>query len=278
VPSAGEGDPALEGERSRGLALAGKLGMPVLARAWQMLLKGLTEVQTAPSPLQAAEMVLIRLAYVADLPTPADLVKTLTAGQEPSGGLPAGASRSAGTAGPGNSTAMPPRFAPSPESAPGGASQLAVRVVPPEATAAMPQPKSFLEVIELFDKHREAILRSHLYAHVHLVRFELGRIELRPTEGAPRDLPNRLGQLLSQWTGARWVVSVSGEEGEPTLQQQVEARARTLRNEASEHPLVQAVLETFPGARIEAVRELDHDQGAVTEPLEGADERSEGDE
>jgi DNA polymerase-3 subunit gamma/tau len=280
APSAGQGDPALEGERPRGLALAGKLGMPALARAWQMLLKGLTEVQTAPSPLQAAEMVLIRLAYVADLPAPADLVKTLTAGQEPSGGRPpaAGPRSTGGDPTSGNGAAMSPRFVSSSEAGPGGAPQLAVRTVPPQAAPTAPQPRSFLEVVELFDKHREAVLRSHLYAHVHLVRFEPGRIELRPTEAAPRDLPNRLGQLLSEWTNMRWVVSVSREEGEMTLRAQAEARARTLRNEAAEHPLVQAVLETFPGARIEAVRELDHDQAAVTEPLEGADERSEGDE
>jgi DNA polymerase-3 subunit gamma/tau len=285
VPSAGEGDPTLEGVRPRGQALAGKLGMPALARAWQMLLKGLTEVQTAPSPLQAAEMVLVRLAYVADLPAPADLVRTLATG-EPSGGAPAAAPRSGGAMAPsgnGGTTTAAPRFAPSPDGAPGGAPRLALREALPEAAPALPQPQaspqpqSFLEVIDLFDTHREALMRSHLFAHVHLVHFEPGRIELRPTEAAPRELPNRLGQLLSEWTNARWVVSVSREAGAPTLSEQAEARARTLRNEASEHPLVQAVLETFPGARIEAVRELHQDEGAA-EMIESADERSEGDE
>src|SRR5205085_4928829 len=67
-----------------------------------------------------------------------------------------------------------------------------------------PAPQNFAEVIALFDKRREALTRSHLWSHVHLVTFEPGRIELRPEETAPRDLANRLGQLLTEWTGMRW--------------------------------------------------------------------------
>jgi DNA polymerase-3 subunit gamma/tau len=105
------------------------------------------------------------------------------------------------------------------------------------------------------------------------VRFEPGRIEFRPAAGAPRDLSNRLGQLLTQWTGTRWIVSVSGEEGEPSLYEQAEARDTSLRNEAAQHPLVRKVLETFPGARIEAVREL-----GQAEPVEAAEDPGEGDD
>jgi DNA polymerase-3 subunit gamma/tau len=116
-------------------------------------------------------------------------------------------------------------------------------------------PQSFAEVIALFDKRREAVLRSHLLSHLHLVHFEPGRIEFRPAPGAPRDLANRLGQLLSEWTGTRWLVAISEAEGEPTLREQGERRERDLRNEVAGHPLVQAVLETFPGATIAAIRE-----------------------
>ena len=116
-------------------------------------------------------------------------------------------------------------------------------------------PQSFGEVVALCDKRREALLRSHLCSHVHLVHFEPGRIEFRPAAGAPRDLANRLGELLREWTGIRWMISVSEAEGEPTLRQQEEGRDRDLRNEVASHPLVQAVLETFPGATITAVRE-----------------------
>jgi DNA polymerase III subunit gamma/tau len=266
VPEAGEGDPALEGARARGLALAPKLSMPVLARAWQMLLKGIGEVQTAPSPLQAAEMVLVRLAYVAELPAPVDLVRQLERGGE--GAAPPAARAPAS---PSPTPMGAPRMALSAEGGASTAPRLALSLEP--AAAAPAPPQSFLEVVELFDRHREAMLRAHLYAHVHLVRFEPGRIEFRPAAGAPRDLSNRLGQLLTQWTGTRWIVSVSGEEGEPSLHEQAEARDASLRNEAAQHPLVRKVLETFPGARIEAVREL-----AQAEPVAAAEDPGEGDD
>jgi DNA polymerase III subunit gamma/tau len=265
VPDAGEEDPALAGERKRGRALAQKLAMPALARAWQMLLKGIGEVQHAPSPLQAAEMVLVRLAYVADLPAPADLVRELERGRE-GGAAPAASSRApSGSA----RMALPAD----------GVGSAAPRLAPaePAASPALPQPQSFLEVVELFDQHREAMLRAHLFAHVHLVRFEAGRIEFRAALGAPRDLSNRLGQLLTEWTGTRWIVSVSGEEGQPTLREQAEARDASLKSEAARHPLVRKVLETFPGARIDAVRELGQAEGAP-EPADGGEDSSEGDD
>ena len=261
VPAAGEGDPTVEGDRVRGLPLAQKLGMPALTRAWQMILKGLGELQSAPSPLQAAEMVLVRLAYVADLPAPADLVKALTEGgsipsrppaSAPMGGGGGGSSAMASAP---QSASQPPRMVH--ETGSSGGARLALAPQPVEAEApGLPQPQSFLEVLDLFDKHREALLRSHLWSHVHLVSFEPGRIEFRPTALAPRDLANKLGQLLGEWTGTRWVVTVSGAEGAATLKEQADAKAVDLRNEAALNPLVQAVLDTFPGARIEAVREL----------------------
>jgi DNA polymerase III subunit gamma/tau len=281
APNAGEGDPAMEGDRARGAPLAAKLGVPVLTRSWQLLLKGLEEAQMAPSPLQAAEMVLVRLAYVADLPTPAEIIKKLEDAPSPS----AIAAPSSSPARPTHSVAPSGTSAldrnPSGTSAIGG---LAVRAAPPEPapkepTPALstthPQPQSFIQVVELFEKHAEPLLRAHLWAHVHLVRFEQGRIELRPTEAAPRELPNRLGTLLSQWTGQRWVVSISSESGEPTLKEQAEARAQSLKSAAARDPLVRAVLDAFPGARIEGVRETTPTQ---TEPVPDADELPEGDE
>ena len=160
-----------------------------------------------------------------------------------------------------------------------GVGSAAPRLQPaePAASPALPQPQSFLEVVELFDQHREAMLRAHLYAHVHLVRFEAGRIEFRPALGAPRDLSNRLGQLLTEWTGTRWIVSVSSEEGQPSLREQAEARDASLKSEAARHPLVRKVLETFPGARIDAVRELGQAE-AAPEPADGGEDSGEGDE
>src|SRR6516164_105112 len=140
-----------------------------------------------------------------------------------------------------------------------------------------PVPQSFAEVVALCDKRREALLRSHLCSHVHLVHFEPGRIEFRPAAGAPRDLANRLGQLLGEWTGSRWLIAISEAAGEPTLREQEEGRQRELRNEVTSHPLVQAVFETFPGATIAAVRERfaaidpDGDQASPESPGEEAE-------
>ena len=278
APEAGAGDPIAEGDRGRARPLAEKLSMPVLARAWQMLLKGLEEVQTAPSAIQAAEMVLVRLAYVADLPAPGELVRAIAAQESslpgrgngtvtgPDGPAPR---RAAASPSPPEGVATLPtaagalRIASNPTTEP--RSQLA-----PESEVLAgqdPVPQRFDEVIALFDKHREALIRSHLWAHLHLVHFEPGRIEFRPGPDAPRDLANRLGQLLGEWTGIRWLIAVSEAEGEPSLRDQAERHDLELRNEVAGHPLVQAVLETFPGATISAVRERFAEAGPEEIPV-----------
>jgi DNA polymerase-3 subunit gamma/tau len=152
--------------------------------------------------------------------------------------------------------------------------QEAAPVSAPSASLA-PQPQSFLQVLELFEKNQEALLRAQLYAHAHLVSFETGRIGLRLDEGAPRDLTNKLATLLSQWTGQRWLVSISSEEGEPTLKDQAAVRTQTMKSEAASDPLVRAVLDAFPGARIESVRET---VAPPAEPMPDADELPEGDD
>ena len=137
-------------------------------------------------------------------------------------------------------------------------SALAPAIVAADSTpsaAFEPAPQSFLEVIELFDKRREAVIAAHLKANVRLVSFEPGRIEIRPTEAAPSNLTNQLGQLLGEWTGTRWIVAISQAEGAPTMAEEEARRASDLRHEVAADPLVRAVLETFPGATIAAVRE-----------------------
>jgi DNA polymerase-3 subunit gamma/tau len=259
VPQAAEAPGVPEAERVRGGAMAGKLTLAHLARVWQMLLKGLAEVQSAPLPLQAAEMVMIRLTHAADLPTPADLVRQLQDG----GGAPAerprspvAAERSAPTttafaAAPATPTRSEPSDRPR-AFATGGA----VAAAQTEPAALAPNPESFADIVTLLGERREAILQAHLKNNVHLVRFEPGRLEFRPDEHAPRTLANRLGALLSEWTGRRWVVAISGEPGEPTLADQEAASDRRERAEVTVHPLVQAALAAFPGATIEAIRDL----------------------
>jgi DNA polymerase-3 subunit gamma/tau len=119
------------------------------------------------------------------------------------------------------------------------------------------EPRSFAELVRLFSEQREADLYVHLTRHVHLVRFEPGRLEFRPGERAPANLPNRVGELLSRWTGQRWVVAVSNEAGQPTLREQENARDADARARALAHPIVKKALAVFPGAELTAVRRLD---------------------
>jgi DNA polymerase-3 subunit gamma/tau len=224
-----------EAERTRGAALADALSVPVLGRAWQMLLKGVGEIEAAPDRRAAAEMVLIRLCHVADLPSPGELIRKL---QGQGGGFTSGPALVPGGGG-GGVRAM------------GGGVALAQ---PAEALAA-PRLKSFRDVVALVSAEREMLLHGHLLHSVHLVRFAPPVIELRPQPDAPRDLASRLGALLQQATGARWTIALSAAEGEATLAEQGNAADRGRLAEAGQHPLVLAILEAFPGARIEAVRD-----------------------
>ncbi len=251
-------DPAVpEAERTRGADLAGRLSIPTLARAWQMLLKGLGEARDAPDALAAAEMALVRLAYVADLPSPAEAVAALSGARE---------RRSAASPAPPS-----PETAPQPPSLPplsasgdasGGPGPRAALATAPEtetvpsaeAETAPASPQSFAEVVALAAARREMVLHAYLRNNVHLVGFEPGRIELRLTEDAPPRLSNELADKLNAWTGRRWVVVVSSAPGAPTLREQDEAARAARIAEARGHPVVKAALDAFPGAEITDVR------------------------
>ncbi len=256
VPETATGFGVPEAERSRGTEMAAKLSLPQLARIWQMLLKGVQEARLSPSPLQAAEMILIRLAYAADLPDPAELVKTLTAKKTGSENLSARQD-----ARPPSAPAPAAMAPPSPPAAEAGGSlaRAAPKAEPapaPQATALHPMPESFLEMVQLFRERREPLLHAHLVNNVRLVRFEPGRLEFNPGEHAPANLASRLGELLSEWTAARWMVSLSREGGETTLREQAEAVEKARLAEAAKHPLVRKVQDAFAGATIEAIRPL----------------------
>jgi DNA polymerase-3 subunit gamma/tau len=120
---------------------------------------------------------------------------------------------------------------------------------------AAAHPKSYRDVVALVAAEREVLLHGHLLHSVHLVRFAPPVIELRPQPDAPRDLAPRLGALLQKATGTRWTIALSTSEGAPTLAEQGTEADRNRRAAAAGHPLVQAILEAFPGARIEAVRD-----------------------
>jgi DNA polymerase-3 subunit gamma/tau len=200
----------------------------------------------APSPARAAEMALIRLCYAADLPSPADALKALQNG----GGAPVASGAPAPRGGGGGGGGAAARLA---------TSQPASAVAPQPVQAALPNPRNFTEVVALFESKREARLVNALMHHVHEVRCEPGVIEFRPEKTAPSDLASRLSDLLGKWTGRRWLASVSNAEGKPTLAQQKTANADSLRAKAESDPLVQAILKTFPGAKLEAVRRKGED-------------------
>jgi DNA polymerase-3 subunit gamma/tau len=218
-----------EVERTRGAALAEKLSIPWLGRLWQMLLKGVAEVEAAPDRRAAAEMILIRLCHVSDMPPPAELVRKLT--EQPS-------HIGNGLAGGGH--APPPT---------GGGSRAVANGTPVQNAA--PRAINFTDVVALAAEKREVMLYAHLRQSAHLVRFAPPVIELRLEQSAPRDFSARLAALLEAETGRRWTIALSHLEGAPTIDAVERAAEDGARADAVDHPLMRAILETFPGARIE---------------------------
>lgn len=238
-PDAARDQALPEAERVRGTSMAMSLPMPALARTWQMLLKGVAEVTHAQDAQQALEMVLIRLLYVSDQPTPGDVLKqlkdgsTVSAGAQvsPSGGLPRGTTvmRSGGSA--------------------------VLQTTAEAEPMAVSQVASFQEVVALFGAKREVLLQSALMAEVHLVKFDQGHIEMRLRDNAPRNLVGQVSEKLSLWTGRPWIISLSRAEGQPTLRE-VQLGARdALMNEVRQSPIVSEVLKIFPGATVTEIKE-----------------------
>ena len=131
-----------------------------------------------------------------------------------------------------------------------GSAAVATAIGEPETASV----NSFSGVVALFGQHREAVLQSHIMNFVHLVKFEQGHLSLRLKEGAPHNLSGQLSNKLSQWTGQRWVISISREEGEPTLAETNQSRQQARLKAVAAHPLVSEALKTFPGAKIIDIR------------------------
>jgi DNA polymerase III subunit gamma/tau len=236
-------DPSVsEMERERGSDFAKRLSMRALARFWQMLLKGVQEVQTASKPLAAADMVLVRLCYASDLPSPEDLLRQLV---EDGPVLP-------------NAGKAP--VSPEPPAEPRAriaAVEAAPRLAPQETVAGAPVRSiaSFAGVVALAAEKRDVALKLALERFARLVAFADGRIDLSLEADAPQGLVNDLARKLSDWTGRRWLVVVSAEPGAPTMRAQAEARQAEVLTGVRADPLVRAVMERFPGAEIVDVRD-----------------------
>ncbi|WP_342164216.1 DNA polymerase III subunit gamma/tau [Methylobacterium sp. SD21] len=275
VPDAAA-DPTLsETERLRGAEFAGKLSMRALSRAWQILLKAIPEVQSAPRPLAAAEMALVRLAYAADLPTPDEALRRLrdeaAAGGEgePRQALPPASPAPVAVVS--TPRPVPERIVPPPAqavNAPPVAAPIAARrpaPTPAPAAEAGPRLARFEDVVALADARRDILMKAALERDVHLVRFEEGRIELRLAAGGRPSLANDLSASLTAWTGRRWVVSLSQEDGAPTLAENSRMASETRRENAAADPFVREALTRFPGAEIVDVRETATDARATAE-------------
>ncbi|MGI9351692.1 MAG: DNA polymerase III subunit gamma/tau [Rhizobiaceae bacterium] len=265
-----ENDRALtEIERTRGKNFADQLSVRVLGRAWQMLLKGLGEVANADRPLAVAEMVLVRLTHASSLPTPDELLKEAEA-QEGGRTAPLNPSSSQDDLdAPKISATTPPAHTTSTSGQPvmsadhPGSQGLAIQKVQPVAEIDMSSGESekplrlvstFEELIFLVEDKRDLALKTAIKRHIRLVSFSDGRIEMNLVENPARDFLTKLGRRLEEWTGRRWMLSVSKEEGLPTLSEQELTENEARMDDARSNPAVEEILKKFPGAKIVDIR------------------------
>ena len=258
VPAAAD-DPAVpEAERTRGRAMADALAVPSLTQTWQMLLKGLEEANRAARPALAAEMTLVRIAYAADLPSPADALRAIGAGSAaarradapaPSpASAPADSPRGIASAGStGGAASAAPAAEPTPAVEPTPTAE------PPPATAQHPRPESLRAIAALAEERREPLLSAWLRTEVRPVRIAVGTVEINCGRAPDSRMLDLLRDRLQEWTGERWMIALTDEGGEPTLDQQDRAARDAADRAAMDHPLVRQVLDAFPGARVRKV-------------------------
>ncbi len=218
-----------EHDRSKAREFADKLTMPVLARLWQMLLKGLSEIKAAPSGISALEMLMIRIAYAAEVPTPAELVK-----QESTGRVQDAAKRVE-------------------QQAPAIVQQ-AASVAVAQAPATLHKVENFEQLVALFEQKREALLHMALKETAQLVSFENGKLVVNVSPAPARDFTVKVAENLKKWTGDDWQIILSDEAGAPSLQVQENAYEEKRKEEAAAQPIVASVLDQFPGAKIVGVK------------------------
>jgi DNA polymerase-3 subunit gamma/tau len=222
--STGAGSSALQSAEQRQSAeeLAGKLSWADIHRLWQMLLKGLGDVQIAPDPPEAATMALLRLMHAADLPDPAAVLIRL-----------------AGEGGPTQSpTARAPAAKPS--------------AAPPSAQI----PPDFAALVALLEEHGKRVIAQQLHDQVGLVRYAPPELALKPLKPLGPDWTRELDTALRGITGARWQIAIADEAAQPSLLEQEKMAEERVRAEVLSEPNVQAVLEAFPDATLESFEQV----------------------
>ncbi|MGI9398399.1 MAG: DNA polymerase III subunit gamma/tau [Paracoccaceae bacterium] len=248
TPDAADDPTVSPDEKTRGQAFSQSLSMRILTRTWQLLLKALEEISSAPNPMMAAEMAVIRITHVSDLPSPEELVKKLTSTHSESEGV------KKGNPGKSISNTTSSNFKPT--------QQTETRPIKNEGNTALAldtetldlQYPTFESVLEIIRKFRDMKLLIDVENSVRLSSYVPGRIEFTPTENAPKDLAQRLGQLLQNWTGFRWAITVVGNCSGETIQEQRNAKDATLKREAKLHPFVKTVFDNFPKASIVEIK------------------------
>src|SRR5690606_24957770 len=287
VPSAAEDASLSEEERRRGLEFSTSLSVRVLSRAWQMLLKGIGEVQASNRPLAAGEMVLIRMAHAATLPTLDEALKKF---DDATPGAPGDGPMARGPRPSGDGGGVQPVAQMRSTSNGGGspAMRLVERQEVAEPVAVQPQPvpepqtgpvvRSLADIASLADANRDLAFKVQLKRSVRPVRIEPGRIEVALTEDAPKTLLGDLTNRLQKWTGRRWIVSLSREKGGATMAEEEAGRRQTAMSDARADPAVAAILEHFPGARIIDVRIPDAAETEIPVPDPGVEPETDEDD
>jgi DNA polymerase-3 subunit gamma/tau len=255
VPATADNVAFGETERTRAREFASKLSMRVLSRMFQMLLKGITEAQGATRPAAAAEMVLVRIAYVADMPTPDEAIRLI---EQNGGASPVIAASPALRSAPASPVSS---IATSPARASAARAEASARPQAMPATAEAPSApalriNNFPELVALAGSQRDLLIKGALETDVRLVRIEDGRLEVALERSAARALVNDLSRKLEQWTGRRWTVIVSNKAGQPTLREQSMVEKGQRERAAEADPRVKEVLARFPGAKVVEVRKL----------------------
>ncbi len=205
-----------EHDRSAAKKIAEAISMPVLTRLWQMLLKGVSEVKLAPSPLAALEMLLVRISYSAQMPTPAEIIRNISENRPQQ--------------------------------------MVTTEKKTPELTEQPAVVDNFQQTVELFNKNREILLYTQLRNDVWLNSFEVGKIEIKISPELSRDFTARVTEMLSRWTGKPWKILVSQNAVNPSLAEEEAAKKEKDIKELSTHPLISSVMKKFPDATVVGVR------------------------
>jgi DNA polymerase-3 subunit gamma/tau len=248
-PALTEDDGVSAQEKQLGLALAAKSSIPVLTRFWQVLLKGIHEVALVPSVLQGVQMIFIRLAYMASLPTPQQIIQGFLEGKDPT---PITSHAAAGHRATGMSPAGQSELSSGNALVSEGEKASAILNPPAEVTAL---PSSFKDLVALVGQKKEPLLQASLHHDVHLIDYKPGEMTVRLSSLAPRDFVPKLSEKLKLWTGIPWKIHVMSEGGDLTLAEQNQQEKKAMMAKIHANPLVKATLESFPGAVIESLEE-----------------------